>query len=457
MKKLFAIAMLVFAQEMSAQEISYPVAEFTKAKSILMYTPGEELFDGIIHPAAGLYDDYFDVDMAAEEHLGYIEKLRANDIEVLRVQDILQEVDKDKLIALADGCLKYDGTALKSITPDSLENYRQKVLHKMSKKDLIRCIINHPTVILSETGINTGLVAVYQHESLMNMYFLRDQSITTPKGHIMCKMNSQQRTPEVDIVEACYKHMGEEPVYRISGENSRLEGGDYIPMGTFAFLGQGLRTNQGAIDEMLENDVIGHDTLVVVRERWKDQYQMHLDTYFNVIDKDLATLCFNRYDAEDESDINFLTIDMYARQPGTKAYHTVDAYAGMSFKKFLAEKGIKVIRISKEDADHYANNFLAIDARHIMSVAHQSDALAAEYEKNGVTVEWIELENLIGGYGASHCMTQVLQRTGYQAPTVVNAVKAEGNSTHATYTLDGVPATDEYKGVVVKNNKKVLK
>ncbi len=72
---------------------------------------------------------------------------------------------------------------------------------------------------------------------------------------------------------------------------------------------------------------------------------------------------------------------------------------------------MKIIRISKEDADHYTNNYLTVDARHIMSVAGQSEYLEAEYERNGVKVEWVPLENLIGGYGAAHCMTQVLNRS----------------------------------------------
>ena len=65
------------------------------------------------------------------------------------------------------------------------------------------------------------------------------------------------------------------------------------------------------------------------------------------------------------------------------------AYKDMSFKDFLAKRGCNVIRIGKQDADHYANNFLAIDARHIMSVAHQSRELELEYEANGVKVEWM--------------------------------------------------------------------
>lgn len=393
----------------STSEATFPWAEYDYATMILMYTPGEELFDGVIHPDAGLYDNYFDVDEAAKEHVGYIEMLRKNGIEVRSVKDVLMSLEKEELQALASKYLVYDA---KDTQLDSaeVEAYRQSTLACMSKADLIRILFLHPKVVLHETGMNTGVSAEYVHEPLMNMYFMRDQSINTPRGPILCRMNSSQRFPEVDIVEVCYRKMGIEPVYRISGENSYLEGGDYIPFGTFAFLGQGLRTSQGAIDEMLEHDVIGHDTLVVVRDHWKNQYQMHLDTYFNIIDKDLATLCFNRFDAQDTSDVNFLTIDMYARAEGEKEYHEVPEFAGYSFKQFLADRGIDVIRIDKKDADHYANNFLAIGGRHIMSVAGQSKELEEEYKNRNVNVEWVPLDNLIGGYGAAHCMTQVVYR-----------------------------------------------
>lgn len=390
------------------ENATFPKAEYDVACKILMYTPEDELFDGVVHYDAALYDDYFEVDAAKSEHEGYIRMLRANGIEVVTVKDVLLSMPHEKLQALADPYLTYDASAT-SQTPAQTELYRQHVLAKMSNADLVRVLMRHPKVVLRETGFNTGLAATYQHEPLMNMFYCRDQSINTPRGQVMCKMNSSQRSAEVDIVEACYHQLGYEPVYRISGEDSFLEGGDYIPFGDYAFIGQGLRTTQGAIDEMLEHDVIGHDTLVVVRDHWCDQYQMHLDTYFNVIDKDLATLCYNRYDAKPGDD-HFLTVDVYTREPGTKKYHVDEKYAGMSFMEFLAEKGIHVIRICKEDANHYANNYLTINARHIMSVANQSKELAAEYERLGVKVEWVPLENLICGYGAAHCMTQVILR-----------------------------------------------
>lgn len=394
-------------------KFTYPVAEYHLAGSILMYTPGQELLDGVVHPAAGLYEKYFDIDKAAEEHRNYITMLRKRGCTVYTVTETLLNMPHDKLVYLAEKALSYDISRI-SMSEREAQEYKLEVLNSMSNADLVCVIINRPTVVLSESGINTGYTAEYVHNPLMNMYFLRDQSITTPKGHILCRMNSTQRFAEVDIIESCYEQLGQKAFYRISGGESYLEGGDYIPFGTISLIGQGLRTNQNAIDELLENDCFGHDTVVVVRERWRNQYQMHLDTYFNVIDKDLCTMCFNRYDAKDESDINYLKMDMYVREPGQKSYQKDKIWSGTGFREFLESRGVDIIRVSKEDADHYANNFLTINARHIMSVAGQSESLQNEYRKYGVLVEWIPLDNLIGGYGAAHCMTQVLERASLE-------------------------------------------
>jgi arginine deiminase len=44
-----------------------------------------------------------------------------------------------------------------------------------------------------------------------------------------------------------------------------------------------------------------------------------------------------------------------------------------------------------------------------MAVGNQSKALQRAFAKHGVKVEWIPLETLIKGYGAAHCMTQVIK------------------------------------------------
>ena len=46
---------------LAQQNLTFPNTEWDNAKAILMHTPGEELFDGVAHPYAGLFEYYFDV------------------------------------------------------------------------------------------------------------------------------------------------------------------------------------------------------------------------------------------------------------------------------------------------------------------------------------------------------------------------------------------------------------
>lgn len=386
---------------------NYLKAEWDKAASVLMHTPGEELFYGVVHPWAGLFEYYFDVQAAADEHQNYKSLLRRQGIEVYEVSDILEDLPVDTLRSLASRVLVYDVSDL--CDSDAFvngETYRQQVLQEMTKSDLVKCLLHQPRVILHKTGINTGVEATYEDNSLMNLYFTRDQSITTPKGHIMGRMNSTQRAPETRIIEACYNHLGEPPILSVSGDG-RLEGGDYIPAGTVAFIGCGMRTNMEGIRQIMQADAFGQDTVIVVRDHRFWQMQMHLDTHFNLIDRDLCTMVASRYRAR-EGEKEFLTADIYARAAGDAAYQLL---AGdVDFRRLLEQRGMTIIPIEDADEMHYANNYLTVGPRRIMMVAGQSGELQAMLRDNGVEVIWVPLENLIKGYGAAHCMTQVLHR-----------------------------------------------
>ena len=387
-------------------EMDYPHAEWDKAGVILMHTPGQELFDGVIHPTAGLFEQYFDVDKAAEEHRAYIRLLEANGIRVYTIIDILNEVPLDTLRMLADHELIYDISAMPDADKAATEAYRQEIMGQMSQADLIRCILLRPVVRLSPTDNNTGVAAEYIHNPLTNLYFTRDQSITTPRGHIICQMNSPQRSAETNLIELCYRHLGEAPVLRIEGEG-RLEGGDYIPAGTRAFIGCGMRTNEEGIRQIMEADAFGHDTIVVVKDHKRWQMQMHLDTHFNIIDNDLCTMVSSRMNAH-PGEPEFNTCDIYVREPGTKPYCLQQK--DVPFVEYLHNQGFEIIPIDEQDELHYANNYLTIAPRHIMTVAGQSETYQQRMSAAGVTVEWVPLESLIDGYGAAHCMTQVLKR-----------------------------------------------
>ena len=458
--KLLTLAALLinFFHNAQAQEtikMAYPQAEWSKACHILMHTPGQELFNGVIHPSAGLFEDYFDVDKAAQEHKGYISMLEANGIRVHTVSEILNEVELDSLRILASNVMIYDISNIPDENPEETETYRQEIIGKMSRADLIRCILLQPIVKLSKTDNNTGYEAQYIQNPLMNLYFTRDQSVTTPRGHIICNMNSSQRAPETNIIQLCYNHLGVKPILRIEGEG-RLEGGDYIPAGNISLIGCGMRTNDEGIRQMMEADAFGHDTIVVVRDHKLWQMQMHLDTHFNIIDSNLCTMVSSRLYAK-PGEPEYDTCDIWARKPGTKIYSLFKN--DTPFVEYLRDRGFEIIPIDYDDEMHYANNYLTIAPRHIMAVGGQSQTLRQRFAEAGVNVEWIPLESLIDGYGAAHCMTQVLLREEWDSSnsTAIRYVDRQTTDSLPVYRLDGIPATNLTKGVLIDGNKKVVR
>ena len=131
-----------------------PRAEWSKAGEILMHTPGEELFNGVIHPSAGLFEDYFDVDQAAAEHRGYIEMLRKNGIRVHTVIDILEEVGIDSLRALAAKVLTYDISSIAGEDEILLSQLLEKLgVTEITLSDVVSVSFSNPNYIsIEQTG-----------------------------------------------------------------------------------------------------------------------------------------------------------------------------------------------------------------------------------------------------------------------------------------------------------------
>ncbi|MBQ8463885.1 MAG: hypothetical protein IJ544_07210, partial [Prevotella sp.] len=152
------------------------------------------------------------------------------------------------------------------------------------------------------------------------------------------------------------------------------------------------------------------------------------------------------------------TCDIWTRKPGTPGYSLWRQ--DVPFVEYIKSRGFEIIPIDYDDEMHYANNFLTIAPRHIMAVGGQSEALQQRLREAGVTVEWIPLESLIDGYGAAHCMTQVLQREAFDGQTTgLGAVRHEaaGQSPVRRYRLDGMPATDGTRGLVIEDGRKSVR
>lgn len=384
---------------------------------ILMHEPTDELFLGVIHPDAALFSDYFDIELAAKEHEAYRKALEKVGAKVLTVREILLEgtltkegrpiegKELSELRAFASKFLTYNTSKIPE-EAKAQERYKRMIIDRANPKDLVKMIMLQPEIVLNYTESNTGFAATYVQRPIMNIFFMRDQMISTAKGIVIGRMNSAQRQLECEIAEFCLNKIGFPPIYHITGENAYLEGGDFLPFGDYAFIGNGLRTTQEAIDQLMENDLLGCNKVVVVKDVWDEQEQMHLDTYFNIIDRDLCTLSEDRYLAA-KSDSQYLKIDIWERENANEPYRK--AFSDISFVDFIEDElKMKVIPIQRADELTYANNFLTVAPRKIMAVAGQSVELQDAFKTNFVDVTWVPLSNLTKGYGAAHCMTQIL-------------------------------------------------
>ena len=151
-----------------------------------------------------------------------------------------------------------------------------------------------------------------------------------------------------------------------------------------------MRTTQPVIDQLMEHDLLGCNRLVVVKDRLFSQAEMHLDTYFNIIDRNLVTLTARRMTTDPDSP-DLLLADIYLR--GANGVYT-KTEEDVGFVELLRSRiGAAIIPISEEDADRLAGNFLTVGSRRIIGVAGQSEALRTELKHRGVKVTWVGLDN----------------------------------------------------------------
>jgi len=373
---------------------------------------------------AALFDTYFNATKAAKEHLEFQGLLEQNGATVYTVKEILlmHAVTKngepiegealEELKAFARSCVRInttnDNNTLNQSEIEEQENYLDGVFQKMHPVDLVRTILLQPNLILKKTLTNTFVTADYNANPVMNLYFSRDQLITTAKGVIITNLNSPQREIETKILSICLKKLGITPILDLPKVNTKafLEGGDFYMLNDTALIGCGMRTNEIGIQQLMESDAIGAQTVAVVKDKYHYQPQMHLDTYFNIIDKDLVAISEDRFNPTSGSKQELL-VDLYIRK--NRKYSVIKT--NISFKNYLLDYlKVTVIILPEEDQKNYGLNFLCIGPRNIIAVDGQSQNYKTQMNIHNVTVQWVNFTNLKQGWGAAHCTTQVINR-----------------------------------------------
>ncbi|MEM3446301.1 MAG: arginine deiminase family protein [Candidatus Korarchaeum sp.] len=389
-------------------------AEWDRAKVVLLCQPAVETLFAILETNSANFLYPFDLKKAIEEHRNYRRKLeefgaKVYDLREMLVHGCTTEVIEGNLRRLREFALRSVRYAFQGISEEDksflLSNLR-RTIETLSPEVLADVIVLRPVVNISYNpralDPTTRFLSSYCLEPANNLYFMRDGMLTTGEGVVIGNFTLDVRKVENDIVELALRQIGVEPIYRVK-EPGHAEGGDFMPAGDFALQGVGLLTDEEGARQMLERGVYGNVEVGLVRDPNPGMEEMHLDTYFNFLGRNLALLSEDRM--------------VEGREPVVEVFEPVAEdrvryvrKGKLTLREYLIERGFEIFPITVEEQRNFAPNFLLLEDRRIIGVAQAGESFADRLKQWNVKAELLDFSALTGGYGGPHCMSQVILR-----------------------------------------------
>jgi arginine deiminase len=383
-------------------------AEWLPARVVLMCEPNIETLFAILQKDSANFLAPFSLAKAREEHRHYRATLEANGVTVIDVREALKAAPPADLQRWARAAIQivFD-EALTLDEMNQLQASLQTSVESLDPQSLADIVLLRPTLHVrhndDDVDRSVHFRTKYEITPANNAYFTRDPLITTREGCVITRLRVPVRGVENDIAECVLQSLGIKPLHRVQAPGT-LEGGDFIPCGEFVLQGQGLLTNEEGVRQCLEKRVYGRVEVAVVRDPRMNMDEMHLDTYFAMLDKDLAACVDTRLAGEEEPEV-----DVYLPE-GDDTNYTHKLARTLLFSAYLKEKGITVIPFSKHEQDNFAANGLLISPRKLIGVTRAGASFEQRLRDAGVDTHFIPFDALTGGYGGPHCSSQVLLR-----------------------------------------------
>jgi len=258
-------------------------------------------------------------------------------------------------------------------------------LNYLSPPDFSRAVAEYDAfVALMEETIGDIQFLPPSDQTGIDSIYVRDASLITAAGAILCHMGKEKRGGEPSAVGDFYHQIGIPVLGSITGEG-RLEGGDvvFLDEKTLA-VGQGYRTNAEGIRQLRDMTKDFIDKLVVVPlPHWQGPDDvLHLMSFISPVDHGKALV--------------------YSR------------LMPVPFREFLLSQGIELLEVPDDEYESMACNVLAVAPGTCIMLAG-NPRTRAMLEKAGVDVrEYAGEEISRKGAGGPTCLTRPLLRVTEQ-------------------------------------------
>ncbi|MDK2989122.1 MAG: arginine deiminase [Methanoculleus sp.] len=425
-------------------------AEWERLRRVAVHRPGIEMFFGLLDPYAALYERAFSRYEARREHDALVRTLREEfGVRVLHLKEtVLDAADRNPAVRRRLVDWAHETVTIRGGRREVAEARRsmEQNADALDSLHFFTLLLLNPVLEVGRGHPRRGVdVRIMGQEPLANLYFMRDQQAVTDCGLVVACPAKRQRAREPEITRFLWDILGI-PIAGTVQEPGTFEGGDFMPMGKFALVGTGDRTNRAGVCRFL-GCAPGFDEIGVVRQpghplipgdRPDPMVDMHLDTYFNVAGSGVVIgsgVLLRR-----------ARLDVYCRTDG--GYEPSGETA--TLYDYIRSKGFSVIDLSILEQLSYAANvlcvrdgtILAVEGERVMQTVllnlerkaardpqrygrllrHAEEDYRrikdegrffphkAEFSRHGIEVCPLHLENLTGGYGGPHCMTCTLER-----------------------------------------------
>jgi N-dimethylarginine dimethylaminohydrolase len=214
----------------------------------------------------------------------------------------------------------------------------------------------------------------------LDSMYVRDASVVSDRGAILCQMGKPQRTGEPASQETFLRVLGVALLGSIQPPG-RLEGGDVVWLGPRALaVGRGYRTNAEGIDQLRALLGSAVDEVVeVALPHWRGPGDVfHLMSIVSPVDRDLAVV--------------------------------YSPLMSVPFRERLVDRGMTLVEVPDEEFESMGANVLALGPRRCLMVEGNPQT-RARLERAGVHVtEYPGLEISLKGGGGPTCLTRPLDR-----------------------------------------------
>ncbi len=246
--------------------------------------------------------------------------------------------------------------------------------------DAARAIEQYDALVELLRGSGTEVLALPDTAGTgLDSIYVRDASIATDRGIVLCRMGKPQREAEPAAQEAAFRAAGL-PILGCIRPPGCIEGGDaaWIDERTLA-VGRGYRTNDEGIRQLralLGPDV---DVLVVPLPHWRGPGDVfHLMSIISPVDSDLAVV--------------------------------YSPLMPVPFRESLLARGFTLVEVPDGEFQSMGANVLAIAPRRCLMVRGNPTTRRRLEESGAAVIEYDGTEISVKGGGGPTCLTRPLLR-----------------------------------------------